>query len=381
MTPEELAQKFQQMDFDYFIQSALSRVPSNLDTREGSILYDALAPAAYVMAEMSLNVANAILSTFTQTATGEFLDYRAEERGLTREQATFAEVAVSITDTKGRPLVVNVGDRFASIGVEPIYYQVTKLSNIAGKATLTAETAGEVGNDYIGQLLPISPIQGFGDATIDEVIIPARNQESDDELRERLLKSNEVIAFGGNVSDYIKFVVGMEEVAAVQVYPTWNGGGTVKIAILNNKYLAPSQALVDQVKTAIDPADVSGEGYGIAPVGHTVTVVAPTLKTIRVSVKIDTTATTTVEDVRQNVEQAIAEYFATVRETWGNVGADNRTYTVTLYRSQIIVALLKIAGITNASNVRFDGVDADLTLRTDATVEELPMLGLVEIDE
>lgn len=380
MTPKELANKFQAMDFDYFINSALDRVPSNLDTREGSVIYDAIAPAAYVMAEMSLNVADTVLNTFTQTASGEYLDYRAEERGLTREQATFTQLTATLTDANGQPLVADIGDRFASIGVEPIYYKLTKLSNVSGQATLTAETAGEVGNSYIGQLLPISAIAGFGNAVVNEVIIPARNAETDDELRERLLTSNEVIAFGGNVADYIKFIVDMEDVAAVQVYPTWNGGGTVKAVILNNQYLAPSQTLIDQVKNAIDPVNSSGNGYGIAPVGHTVTIVAPVLRTINVGVTINTTPTVTVEDVRQKVEQAIDEYFNSVREKWGDINADDRTYTVTLYRSQIIVALLKVDGVTNATNVTFDGEDNDITLTTNATTEELPMLGTVTID-
>ncbi|WP_294975219.1 baseplate J/gp47 family protein [uncultured Leuconostoc sp.] len=380
MTPKELANKFQAMDFDYFINAALDRVPSNLDTREGSVIYDAIAPAAYVMAEMSLNVADTVLNTFTQTASGEYLDYRAEERGLTREQATLTQLTATLTDTNGQPLVANIGDRFASIGVEPNYYQLTKLSNISGQATLTAETAGEIGNSYIGQLLPISAIAGFGNAIVNEVIIPARNAETDDELRERLLTTNEVIAFGGNVADYIKFIVDMGDVAAVQVYPTWNGGGTVKAVILNNQYLTPSQALIDQVKNAIDPNNSSGNGYGIAPVGHTVTVAAPTLRTINVGVMISTSSTVTVEDVRQKVEQAIAEYFNSVREKWGNVNANERIYTVNLYRSQIIIALLKVDGVTNATNVKFDGADKDITLTTTATIEELPMLGTVTID-
>jgi len=380
MTPEQLATKFQAMDFDNFINSALERVPSNLDTREGSLMYDALAPAAYVMAEMSLNVADTVLNTFTQTASGEYLDYRADERGIKREPATFAEVSVTITDTNGHSLVANLGDRFASIGAEPIYYTLAKLSNIAGQAILVAEIAGEIGNSYVGQLLPISAIAGFGNATIDEITIPARDQEKDDELRNRLLASNEVIAFGGNVADYIKYIVDMADVSAVQVYPTWNGGGTVKIALLNNQHLAPSKTLIDKVQVAIDPSDISGDGYGIAPVGHKVTIVGPTLRTINVSVAIETTSTVTVEDVRQNIEKSIADYFATVRGNWGNIGPDNRTYNVTLYRSQIIVSLLKIDGVTNALNVKFDGVDADTTIQTDSKKEELPMLGTVTVN-
>ena len=36
--------------FDYLMNDALSRVNENIDTREGSIIYDALAPACYELA-------------------------------------------------------------------------------------------------------------------------------------------------------------------------------------------------------------------------------------------------------------------------------------------------------------------------------------------
>lgn len=381
MTPEELAKKFQTMDFDYFINEALDRVSSDTDTREGSIIYDALAPAAYLMAEMALNLSDSVLNTFTQTASGEFLDYRAEERGITREPATYSESSASVTDENGQPLMVSIGDRFASIGVDPIYYTVTRLSNVIGQVVLTSESAGEIGNAYTGQLLPVSPISGFGNAEIIEITIPARNKETDDELRERLLKSNEIISFGGNVSDYISYISDMEDVAAVQVYPTWHGGGTVKAVILNNQYLVPSQTLIHKVQEAVDPSNLAGNGYGIAPIGHRVTVVAPKIRTANVAVKINTQSSITIEDIRQQIENTISGYFADVRQTWGKIDADSRTYTVTLYRSQIIVALLKIEGVTNVTNVMFDGIDNDMILTTNSNITEVAMLGAVKINE
>lgn len=381
MTPQELATQIRAMDYDYLINAALDRVPDTMDKRQGAIIFDALAPAAYVMTELVMNVADATLQTFTQTATDEFLDFKAEERGLKREPATKADVLAKATDEDGQPLNLSIGDRFASIGADPIYYEVTKLSTVAGQATLTAEALGELGNSYVGQLLPISAISRFGNAEILELTVPARDVETDEELRERLLKANATINFGGNVSDYIEFVTGLEDISAVQVYPTWNGGGTVKIAVLNNQFLAPSQDLIKDTQNAIDPLDAQGDGYGIAPIGHTVTVVAPTLRTINVSVQIATKPAVTVEDVRQQIEKAIADYIASVRKVWGTIRADNRTYEVTLFRSQIIVSLLKIEGIVNATSILFDGKDEDLKLVTDSTTEELPMIGTVAIND
>lgn len=42
-------------------------------------------------------------------------------------------------------------------------------------------------------------------------------------------------------------------------------GGTVKLVIINSSFKKPSEALVDQVQTAVDPLQNAGEGVGIAP--------------------------------------------------------------------------------------------------------------------
>lgn len=379
MSPKELAAEIQKMDYEWFLDEVLDRVPDNMDTRQGSIIYDAVAPASYVMAQLAMKLSDATMQTFTQTATGQFLDYKAEERGMSRVKATQAEAVGKFIDEMGEPLVPSVGDRFASIGEEPVYYIVTEVSDVAGTATLVADTAGEVGNSYTGRILPLSAISRFGDAEIAEITIPARDEETDDELRERLIRSNGVIKFGGNVADYIDFVTSMDDVSGVQVFPTWNGGGSVKVTILNNQFLAPSKELIAKVQARIDPMDSRGNGYGIAPVGHTVTVVAPDNFVVDVAAQVETESSVTIEDVRAAIEEAVALYFDSVRKKWGDMSEDERTYSTTLYRSQIIVALLSLDGVVNVNGVKFNGSEEDLTLQTDAKTQQLPILGKVVI--
>ena len=78
-------------------------------------------------------------------------------------------------------------------------------------------------------------------------------------------------SFGGNVADYKERVNAMNGVGGVKVYPVWNGGGTVKLVIINSEFNVPSAELVGQVQTAVDPVQNSGRGVGIAPIGHVVT--------------------------------------------------------------------------------------------------------------
>lgn len=63
----------------------------------------------------------------------------------------------------------------------------------------------------------------------------------------------------------------IEGVGGVKVYPVWNGGGTVKIVFSDSKFNVPSKKLIGKVKV-LDPVANQQKGYGLAPIGHLVTV-------------------------------------------------------------------------------------------------------------
>lgn len=93
-----------------------------VDKREGSIIYDAIAPVAYSFAEMAMNMQQVVLNAYLQTANGVYLDYKAAERGTQREPATNARVTAEFTDNKGNPLTIDVEDRFQV--QEPILFSI-----------------------------------------------------------------------------------------------------------------------------------------------------------------------------------------------------------------------------------------------------------------
>src|SRR5699024_9319118 len=127
------------------------------------------------------------------------------------------------TKDDGTPVALVEGNRFSSIDDDPVYYSVIQQTADPLCYTLLAETAGTRGNQYVGQLLPLDHFNGLATAELIEVVIPARDEESDDDLRSRILKTYQVNAFGGNVEDYINLTSAIDGVGAVQVYPVWNG--------------------------------------------------------------------------------------------------------------------------------------------------------------
>ena len=381
MTPDELAESYMAEDYDYWLDLMLENVPDDIDQREGSVIYDALAPAAMVMAQQSLTRANIIKETYIKTAQGQFLDYRAEEHGTSRYGATQTEVKAKFLDSDGNTINnVQIGDQFASIGETPIFYTVQKINDdLTGE--LTADDPGTTANSYIGQILPVTSNDSLSWAEITEIVAPARDEETDDHLRDRLLKADDWIAYGGNITDYLAMLSKINEVGAGQVYPVWNGAGTVKLVIVDNNLMPASADLVKKVKNIIDPTDNESQGYGLAPIDHQVTVVAPTPLTVNIAATVNIDGTHGADIVKAKIKTAIEEYFKLLRQSWNTIDAKTgRGYSQTIYRSKILSQIMMVDGVINASVPTLNGANQDIALVFDNQTSQLPVLGEVKLD-
>lgn len=87
----------------------------------------------------------------------------------------------------------------------------------------------------------------------------------DEELRERYFETINEKTFSGNIADYKKKTKEIAGVGAVKVVPAWNGGGTVKLMILDSNYNKASNELISRVQETICPNENSN-GIGLAPI-------------------------------------------------------------------------------------------------------------------
>ena len=378
------------------LQKALS-INSNLDTREGSLVWYGDAPAAVELQNLYIALDTVLNETFADTATRPYLILRAAERGLSPQPASPAILQMAITPTT---LFLPLNTRF-SIGELNYYVSADRGS---GNYELTCETAGEAGNNYTGTVIPIEYVDGLETCKITSVLVPGEDEEDTELFRQRYLNSLNAQAFGGKVN-------AIPGVGGVKVYRAWNGdlkpanmippkeaeawieglsgvpepvklwldtvyaaaknnmftvGGTVKLVVINSTFTVPSPTLVEQVQTAVDPLQNAGEGVGIAPIGHVVRVEGVQEETVDLGFALYYQRGWSWEDVSGYVTEAINGYFLELAQSWAD-----QDEALVVRISQIESRLLGITGILDIANTTINEKAANHTLALD----HIPVLG------
>jgi uncharacterized phage protein gp47/JayE len=336
-----------------------------VDTREGSLIRTALSPAAAELLQMYIELDSVLNESFADTETRDFLIRRARERGISIYPATRAIRRGEFN------IDVAIGSRFS---LNKLNYIVIAPMSEAHNFQMQCETFGEAGNIESGALIPIDYIDGLTYARLTDVLIPGEEDESTEHLRERYFASLNAQAYGGNIQDYVEKTLALPGVGAVKVYPVWNGGGTVRLVILDSQFKPPSGALVDAVQTAIDPVPNNGEGLGIAPIGHIVTVDGAGSETIDVGLNITFRNGWDWDSVKPYTEAAIDDYFAELAAEWDKTPwREDKTAALIVRISQIETRILGLAGVLDVRDTTLNGAPNNLTLAPD----DVPVRGAV----
>ncbi|WP_054198853.1 baseplate J/gp47 family protein [Clostridium baratii] len=380
-----LGEYLEEYSFENLIKGALEKVPDDIDKRQGSVIYDALAPACYQLAEMYMQLKEVLLNSFVTTSYGEYLDNKVIEQGLTRYKATYAKKKIKCTFENGTPATIQVGSRFSTINDEtPLTYKVIDLFKnennmvVPGEYIVQCETIGTIGNGYIGDMLPITHINNLKSCKMTTLLVPARDEESDEELKQRFILEVNQRPFGGNVAQYDEEIRKIDGIGEVQIYPTWNGGGTVKCSIVDTEFNAVSEELIEKVKNIIDPKENEGTGLGLAPIGHIVTITTPQVVNINIEAKIHLITGYTIDQVREEIKKSIESYLKELKKNWGIADEMNR-YELSIYVAQITMSILKVVGVANVTNIKINGQPNDLKLIQSGEIQQLPKLAEVTL--
>lgn len=247
---------------------------------------------------------------FPQSAIGEQLDLHAQERGLKRKSASKSrgtlqfsrpsKITYDIAIPKGTICSTGQAD-----GVRFITIADAVLS--AGQLSVTVEAQSERrGSDTnvaVGSIcVMVTPPAGMGSVTNVTAFTGGNDQESDEELRERLLYSYENISNGTNRAFYRDCALSFDGVHSVSIVSTPRGGGSVDIYVAGKGGVV-SSSLISEIQTYIDE---------LREINVDAKVKSPSLMSVSVKGTIQAKSGYQASDVIDAVKVSLQNYFDTL---------------------------------------------------------------------
>lgn len=392
---------FESFDFETLLKNMLDNVDDNMDKREGSIIYDALAPCAMELSNFYQGLDMVLDEVFAESASYAFLAKRAAERGILPREATpsVLKMVVSPVDS-----AVSIGDRFF---VDDLNFTVTAVNDADdGSYKITCDTDGSVGNLTSGDLIPADTNNDLSDmtsASIVSVLTPGSDEEEEEDFRNRYFSSFTNISFGGNKQDYIDMVMEFDGVGGCKPIRVWNQGynpsdlvpnedvddwfesltssdvgedvynwledvytcaknrylttgGTVAIYVIDSQYNSPTTSLIESIQEEIYPSTQDG----IAPIGHVVTVHPVDEDEIDIHISATYEDGYSFNDLKDDIEDVVDSYLLELRRDWAD------TNNIIVRSINIEQQLIMITGFTSINSITINSQSVSYTLDSNA---------------
>lgn len=347
---------YENMTYEFILHRMIDRVSKkypNLDVREGSIIFNALAPAAMELAIMYTEMDNALSESFVNTASREYIMTACEQVGM---DITIFDASAGVH--KGAFNVrVPIGSRW---NCDLYNYTVTEyigLENARYTYRMECESPGSAPNNVTGDLIAITDIpDNLNYAEILECLIEGENETPDEDVRTAYYEYLNSTASDGNIIQYQRWCDEYDGIGNSKIIPLWNGVNTVKVSILSSSNRAASEELVNEFQEYLDP-NSNGMGDGVAPIGAFVTVSTATELPINVS------ATVTMKSGYTDttpINTALTNYFGEI--------AYNKSMVAYMNVGAVI---LSVEGVDTIANLTINDGTADIPL----DVEQIPILG------
>ena len=296
---------FEEYTYEKLLDDVLANAPQNIDTRPGSIFYDSVSGILLKIAKLYTDIDMVAELVSIDTATGEYLDDKAGEHSVTRLAATPARYYFVYEGDEPE-----VGERFYNDG---IYFVLKRAED--EQLYLEAELAGTEANDIYAETpaIPVNNIPNLSAASFGEIMELGTDEESDDDLRDRLREKMSGPAENGNKQHYRTWCEEVEGVGRARIMPLWKGPNTVKGIIIDPDGKPATDALIEKVQTKIDPdndgdGEGDGLGEGVANLGAHFTAVKPEECKIHIAFNAVLTGGATQEQTVQEATDAIGNY-------------------------------------------------------------------------
>jgi uncharacterized phage protein gp47/JayE len=339
--------------YDIKMDRMLSKLPANIDKREGSVAWDLLAPVAIELAQQENDKENLINWAFllNENTPSELIDKRVKDWGLSRKPGAKATGNVNVTGPNGT--VIPIGTTFETADGF-VFKSTAAVTLTTGTGTVLVE-ADRIGANYniANNRLVKSDITLT--SMTHTAIEGGADVESDEALLARFLEFVQKPNTSGNANHYVSWAKSIPGVGAAFCTPLWNGNGTVRVVIASDTNRAPSPQILTAVTNYIQSQ---------RPIGATVTVLGATEKNINVSATVTVAAGMNKAQVQIELSAALGKYFTNIafRDSSVRINA-------------IGGLIMAISGVTDYTGLTLNGAAANVAL----AATEIPITGMVTV--
>lgn len=341
--------------FEDILASIKSRIAdvSNLDTSEGSYTDTVIRAAAMEIASDYFDQEAMLPIAFVDETSGIYIDKRAAEYGLTRKNGTRAVASVTFSGRDGASVPAGTAVQTRE-GLVFLTDTAVMVASGSATAAVTAENTGSVYNVEAGAITTLQNSVGVV-VQSSTAAIGGTDDETDEALVERLYAIWRKPATSGNANQYEAWALEVDGIGGAKVWPTWNGGGTVKVVVLDSNMEPPAAEKVQEVAAYIET---------VRPICVDVTVEAASETVITVAAEVQTEASTTKQEVQEQFRQLLDTYCKEIAFKMQ-----------TVVYNRIAYMLLSIPGVTDFTDLTVNGGKSNLTLADNA----VPVLGTVSV--
>lgn len=347
---------FEDKTAEVILADMLGRVGNEYDKREGSVIYNALAPIAYRLADMYAALDDALDETFPDTCSVDNLNRRARALGIPEQiQAVYTQLRCDVTFGTGFTEVPD-GAIFAYQGLLYEYVETSE-NNTADSENNTAEiTVRAVEADAAYNLADDTQLiyQGSDGAvtscTVTATISIGNAGETLDEFRARYMAAVKGAAFDGNIAEYREIVeeATSRTATAIVTYEikTIDAGNSVymripKLLVIGTDGTAATDVTTTDIESAIAAKSDLRSDY--------VTVTLATIDTsdfnISATVTVDTDAGYTLPMIQSAATAAFEELYLK------KLAAAETTATATYNLADVQRIIYSLEGITAVSAI------------------------------
>ena len=408
-------------DFITLRNLMLSTVPSDIDTSEGSFMYNALSPTALFVSSMYDMMRMILDESSLETATGSNLENICTTKPrVYRRAGTCEKIRATFTPSLNTSPTIPTSTVFTMEDGTEFAFRGDVNSPVDGYTLWLVSSTSGAKSSYIGAELEPSPaIANVESIVVSSVDAAGMEEETDDEYRFRAWRTYSQ-PFSGSCSDYLRKIFSDFPSSPSGFYVDnalvlSRGGFSGSIYIIPAKINTPYHLTTGEIQALEEYFDkkvdgIGGYGTSIAPIGHVVRVFDFTDFFMDFDVDIvvkSGTSFTKLEEAYSIIRGATTDYLKEIiNESWPSTTSYNERisrnsvyaiyYYVNTHEYKIMMAIkskadsdsdysvIKAITIHNPNNLEADHPQNDVVIHSGDAKGVLPIvrnMGITVVQE